>query len=187
MSQSKLYLTRKDDGLPLSRDEYADADFGEPGKYERVAGRLRTMSPAGEEHVDSADPFLEALMLYRVRHRELVHRVVPEAWIGIGDDIDRIADIAVYLAGGKGRIPERVPDLVFEIVSPGSEHRDYQEKRAEYESLGVREYVIVDRARHQVTVLRLERGSYVEAVLGPDDVYTTTLLPGLEIGLAGVV
>ena len=187
MSRSKLYLTRKDDGLLLSRDEFAEAEFEESGRYERVHGRLQVMVPAGEDHVDSWEPFRDSLVAYKLQHRDLVHRVVSEAWIAIGDQIDRIADLAVYLTTGRGRIPNRVPELVIEIVSPGSEERDYREKRTEYEQIGVQEYVIVDHHMHRMTVLRLEQNEYVETALGPDDVYTTPLLPGLEIPLNGMI
>ena len=51
----------------------------------------------------------------------------------------------------------------------------------------VKEYVIVDRFAHRVTVLTLEEGTYSERVLGPDDVYASPRLPGLEIPLGGVI
>ena len=45
------------------------------------------------------------------------------------------------------KIPDRVPDMMFEIVSPdkASRDRDIPSKRAEYHRFGVKEYVIVDR------------------------------------------
>jgi Uma2 family endonuclease len=186
MSRSKLYLTAADEGASLTREEFAEAEFDESMRYERVQGRLSVMAPAGEDHVSSWEPFRDALVVYKLQHREIVHRVVTEAWIAIGGSIDRVADIAVYLKTGRGRIPQRVPELVFEIVSPGSEERDYDEKREEYAQIGVQEYVIVDRSEHRVTVLRMADGMYVESVLGPADVYTTPLLPDLEIALHGL-
>ena len=57
----------------------------------------------------------------------------------------------------------------------------------EYERIGVREYVIVDRFDHRLLILRLEAGRYTETELGPDDSYTTPLLPGLEIPLADII
>ncbi len=49
------------------------------------------------------------------------------------------------------------------------------------------EYVIVDRFEHRVLVLQLEDGHYAETFLGPGDSYTTPLLPGLAIPLAGII
>jgi Uma2 family endonuclease len=102
-----------------------------------------------------------------------------------------MADIGVYLGGPLSalNIPDQVPDLVFEIVSPGkaNRRRDYVEKRADYEKLGVREYVIIDRFDRKVTVLTLGEGGYVEQVLTPTDIYRSPLLPGFEVNLAEVM
>ena len=87
------------------------------------------------------------------------------------------------------QIPQRLPEIVFEIVSPGNDahDRDYVEKRNDYEQAGVQEYVIVDRFEHRVTVLRRDGETFVESTLQDDDEYTSPLLPGLEIPLQGIV
>ena len=79
--------------------------------------------------------------------------------------------------------------MIVEVVSQGPEDRkrDYEDKRADYQRIGVQEYVIVDRFEQRVTVLQLIEGEYAEAVLGPDDKYTSSLLPGLEIPLQGII
>lgn len=189
MGKSKLLLTPADAGMELSREEYAEADFKEPSKYERVRGRLIVMAPAGHEHHSTAEPVRDYLGAYRLAHPEVIEHVFQESWTTINDDTDRHPDIAVYLTSSTGRIPERVPDLIFEVVSEDrrDRERDYDEKRGEYESIGVREYVIVDRFEQRVTVLRLGAGGYVETVLEPDDVYSTPLLPGLEVPLGDVI
>ncbi len=79
--------------------------------------------------------------------------------------------------------------MVFEFVSPSKvdKRRDYVEKRADYEKVGVREYVIVDRFDKKVTVLTLGEGGYVEQTLTSADVYRSPLLPGFEVRLAEVL
>lgn len=52
-----------------------------------------------------------------------------------------------------------VPDLVVEILSPGTERRDRTEKKDIYEQNGVREYWLVDPKRKSVTVF--DRGEAV--------------------------
>ena len=109
----------------------------------------------------------------------------------LDDDTDRIPDIAVYLKSNRDlpEFPYRVPDLIVEVVSPGwaAMKRDYEEKRDEYERLGVREYVIVDRFDHRLTILTLTDGQFAQSWLGSKDNYTSPLLPGLSIPLAGVL
>jgi Uma2 family endonuclease len=78
------------------------------------------------------------------------------------------------------------PDLVVEILSPGSRHRDLVVKRERYELLGVQEYWVVDADRDTVAVYRRESDRFrrpLRLSAAADDRLTTPLLPGLEIGL----
>jgi Uma2 family endonuclease len=189
MSKSKLCLTSTDDGVVLARDEFAEADSKGPWLYERRNGRLVVMVPPGFGHHRSVKFFRNHLGAYELSHPEIVEDVFQESWIYVDEDTDRIPDIAVYLHGTEGAMPERVPDLIFEVVSKTADdrRRDYDEKRAEYERLGVSEYVIVDRFEHRVTVLTLQDGVYDERVFAISDDYTSPLLPGLAIPLNGVI
>lgn len=185
-----LRLGRSDQGRVVSACEFASAEFEGPWTYERSGGRLIVMAPAGDEHTAATEPWRDHLGAYRLAHPERVDRVVSEAWVRIDAETDRIADIGVYL-GGVGTpppIPERVPDLVFEVVSLGrtARERDYQTKRDEYHRIGVREYVIIDRPARRVTVLTHQPLGYAERVLDPADIYRSPLLPELLIPLAAV-
>src|SRR5260221_10062840 len=61
----------------------------------------------------------------------------------------------------RGRI-EGPADVAFEIVSPESVERDYEDKRKLYEKHRVQEYWIIDEEARKVTVYRLNaRGKYV--------------------------
>ena len=83
------------------------------------------------------------------------------------------------------------PDLVVEILSPGTRRRDKGRKRAVYDREGVREYWIVDPEARAITALRRPRA---DAAL--TDVTTLTadaggtlespLFPGLRIPLRDV-
>ena len=183
-SPSQLVLGPEDEGRLLTADEFAEAYYLEPWRYERVDGRLTVMPPDGEGHLFAASPWLELLFAYKSQRPDLIYAVAPNAWIRVHDATDRIGDIGVYLvtAVPMPKIPDRIPDLMFEVVSPGAKdkRRDYVEKRAEYEGLGIREYVIVDRFQRSVTVLALVDGRYEERVLTGSDIYTSPLLPGLS-------
>jgi Uma2 family endonuclease len=189
MGKSKLYFSHTDEGIELTREEYAEADVEVPWRYERANGRLVIMTPAGLDHHETVEPFRNHLGAYALAHPDVIKHVFQESWTAVEDDTDRLPDIAVYLTGGTGRLPDRVPELIFEIVSQGSKDRkrDYEEKRSEYERIGVQEYVIVDRFDHRLTVLCLEEATFVETVLQPSDQYSTLLLPGLEIPLSGII
>lgn len=185
-----LVLGPEDHGRAVSPGDFAGAAFREPWTYERVGGKLVVMAPPGQLHHDNSRPWRRALSDYWLRNPDRVEELIVEAWIRIGERTDRIGDIAVYLAteAPAPPIPDRVPDLVFEVVSPGKESRDrdYVEKRAEYHRIGVREYIIVDQFEGRATVLEWEEGAYRERVLTAADEYRSPLLPGLTLRLAEI-
>jgi hypothetical protein len=79
-----------------------------------------------------------------------------------------------------------VPELVIEVVSPGSEERDYVEKREEYLRVGVQLYWVVDADKGEMLTLRRRGGRWDEEVVRPPAVYRPTLFPGLEFDVAAV-
>ena len=165
--------------------------FDEPWRYEREDGRLIVMSPDSKQHDDCSEPFRDHLGAYKLARPDLVEQVISEAWVRVHGGTDRIPDIAVFLVGDRPDPPrpDRVPAIIFEIVSPDKESRDrdYIEKRAEYHRLGVREYVIIDRFQQIVTVLSYAPIGYDERILNVDDTYESPLLPGLMIPLTEVL
>jgi Uma2 family endonuclease len=79
------------------------------------------------------------------------------------------------------------PDLVIEILSASTRHRDETLKRDRYERLGVKEYWIIDSWRKAVSVLpRNQHGLFSpssDLTAAAGDVLTTPLLPRFEIPL----
>ena len=190
-TKTELHLGVADHGVKLTREEFGEAQYEEPWRYERINGRLVVMSPAGHDHQRPNNRIRSHIGAYELDHSEIVEYVFSEAWVNTTKTNDRIADIGVFLvvSKNKGTRLDRAPDLVFETVSGGGDDRkrDYVDKRAEYLQIGVKEYVIVDRFERRVTVLRRVRGKFSEEHLGPDDTYTTSLLPGLKIPLNGII
>ena len=182
-----LQVGPDDAGIRISRQEFSEAEFVEPFKYERVRGRLVVMSPRGPEHRGVSRPFRRELGGFWATHPDLIDDVDVEGWVATSDDDDRIPDICVYLAGDSSSqvVPFRVPEMVFEFVSRSrrDQERDYIFKREEYHGIGVKEYVIVDRFKQSVLVLTWQEDDYAEQELKPSDVYESPLLPGFKMEL----
>ncbi len=74
------------------------------------------------------------------------------------------------------------PDLVVEILSTGTEHRDRGYKRILYGRYGVREYWIVDPAGRTIEIHTLtQSGLELRVSITGDEIVESTLLPDLEL------
>lgn len=78
---------------------------------------------------------------------------------------------------------EGVPDLVIEVLSPGTARRDRGEKLALYAAMGVPEYWIADGLERQIEFLVNEGGRFVVG-LPENGVYRSDVLPEIQIDLA---
>jgi Uma2 family endonuclease len=80
------------------------------------------------------------------------------------------------------------PDLIVEILSPGTAHKDLKVKLDSYERAGVREYWIVDPAEGTVMVFTqgADRRYGRPEVYGDGDVVRVAIFPDLQISLATV-
>ena len=81
---------------------------------------------------------------------------------------------------------DAAPDLVVEILSPGTRQRDLTTKRNLYARFGVQEYWIVDPDARTVTVFTLNGDKYETVPLTDDGKIQSRVLPGLSLSLTEV-
>ena len=77
---------------------------------------------------------------------------------------------------------EGAPDLVVEVLSPGTQDRDRGVKAHAYAQFGVEEYWIVDPENQTLTIYRLTAGHYQES--GPYEsgaTITSPVFPGIPL------
>jgi Uma2 family endonuclease len=80
-----------------------------------------------------------------------------------------------------------IPDLVIEVLSPGTRRRDRTLKRDAYRDAGVPEYWLVDPDARTVEVHVLESGKYVEHFRGgAGEAVSSSVLPGFTVNVAGL-
>src|SRR5207244_8921216 len=100
---------------------------------------------------------------------------------------ERHPDLAIYKSPPprtKSVWIDWIPELVIEVISPGSEYRDYEEKPDEYFRFGVREYWIFNADKQEMLVLQRSPQGWSERTIRPPKIYRTRLLPGLEFNCA---
>lgn len=180
---SKLGLGPEAAGIALLPTEFDEAEF-EPGwRYELTHGVL-VVSPATlPQERGSNERLSHWLLSYQENRPEGSHLddTLPEHDIHVGDERRR-ADPVVW--AGLGRVPrkEETPTIVVEFVSAGMRNltRDYEDKRDEYESIGVKEYWVFNRFDRTMTVFK---PGDIQLVLAEGETYTTDLLPGFQLEL----
>lgn len=169
-------------GMLLAPQEFDVAEFEDGYRYELIHGVL-VVSPAPlPQERDPNEELGHWLRNYQQTHPEgvVLDITLHEHDILVGDDRRR-ADRAIWIGLGRLPRPDDPPAIVVEFVSAGrrSLMRDYDEKRRQYESIGVREYWVFNRFQQTLTVFRTGE----RQVLTRPDTYRTPLLPGFELPL----
>ncbi len=187
MSVTITKIGPQDNGRRMSLDEFDHAE-GQPGfLYELSRGVVTVVDVPRPSHLAQVGAINRQLRRYQDTNPQRLYEIAAGSDCKIllaGLDSERHPDVAVYQTPPPTDEEEVwsiwIPELVVEVVSPGSEQRDYVEKREEYLAFGVREYWIVDAQRQEVLVLRRRGGKWTEKVVRPGDVYETALFPGLQ-------
>jgi Uma2 family endonuclease len=178
--------------MSLRAFEIAVAD--EKHLYELARGVVVVSEVPDYEHACTVTALRDPLIAYKTANPGRIHQVLGSmeckllitAWAS-----ERHPDLAIYLQPPrrrKGRSVWRtwLPDLVIEVVSPGSVDRDYVAKREEYWTLGIKEYWIVDAGKAKVLLLRRGRHDWLVKELHADDACETKLLPGFKLRCAAI-
>jgi Uma2 family endonuclease len=159
-------------------------------RYELLDGAC-VMVPAPTTRHQQISRNLEFLLLAHVRQQRLgtVLDAPIDVIFGVGEEREVVQPDIVFIRTERRSIVtepaiQGAPDLIVEILSPGTEIRDRGYKRTLYARYGVREYWIVDPKAQQIDVLVLgaagfdPRGTY-----GAADRLTSPLFPLLELFL----
>ena len=127
-------------------------------RYEFIGGRLYMTPAPSIRHHDVSHRLQSALrrILERTGHGRVFYAPVLVEFPGTGDRVQ--PDILFVSNGRRSMIGEKqvtgAPDLVVEILSPSTAHRDRGIKLDLYARRGVREYWIVDPTEDVVDVWR---------------------------------
>jgi Uma2 family endonuclease len=186
MQKLALRIGPEDDGRPMSLDEF-DRVEGQPGfVYELSRGEITVMEVPNLRHFAQVDAIHEILSRYRASQRSQSHRIAHGSdckVIVAGFESERHPDVAIYKnppTDEKNLWATWVPEIVMEVVSSESRHRDYEEKPQEYLQFGISEYWIIDADKGKMVVFKRIGGQWSEKTIKPPRIYKTGLLPGLE-------
>lgn len=159
-------------------------------RYEVIDGDLLVTPPPAIVH-QRVSRELEFALLTFLRANNLGE--VLDAPVGVKLDDSNIVepDLVVVLTHNAHRIGVQVisgpPDLVIEILSPGTARRDLGVKRDTYAQAGVPEYWIVDPESRSIEVLTLVSNAYARAGLyRENEALLSQVLPGFTLALTAI-
>jgi hypothetical protein len=184
--QSDNQIGPQDHGRHMSLTEYEPVQVRSGFRYELGRGVIVVTDFPRMHHLFQVYEIRKQLAPFEVMNpqRPCFPLAPGECKILLRDfQSERHPDLTIYLTNPLDEDypwATWVPEIIVEVVSADSVTRDYVEKREEYLAFGVREYWIVDSDKRQVLILQRSRGTWVERVLQPGDMYETKLLPGFR-------
>lgn len=179
--------------IKFTYEDYKSLPESETKRYELLGGEL-VMVPSPSTHHQRVSRRLEFILEAFVQEKGLgeVFHAPLDVVLGEGEEREVVQPDIFFIAKERaGIIAEEeirgVPDLVIEIISPGTEGRDRHYKKTLYARHGVKEYWIVDPKSKTVEVYRLgEEGFELVKTYKADEVLESPVLLGLEVDLKEV-
>ena len=161
-------------------------DTPDDGKrYEVLDGALYVTPPPGWGHQYSGDTLFGHLWSH-IRAHDLGRIVTAPVGVVLDDENGVEPDIVFVSKERLGIITEKgvigAPDLIVEVLSPGTQSRDRGVKMRRYAAAGVPHYWLLGYRRRRLEAYRLGSGGYaLTGAYGPGDIFRPELFPGLEI------
>ena len=178
-------MTTVQHGAKLTLAEYLALEID--GLWELADGELYEMAPPNVDHQELIGFLYRMVCAYLDGTTPKLGRALLGVGVALSESLLLIPDLAFVRSQRQDVVRphyiDGVPDLVVEVLSTDRRH-DLVLKRAWYSEAGVAEYWIIDPSNDTLTVLALSGTEYFErAVLGPDDILTTPMMPGFELRL----
>lgn len=183
----QLYVTRIDaQAGGFTTADYRELPEGAP--FELINGKL-TYMPSPKEIHQQVSINLSSLLHAHVRaHRLGIVRAAPLD-VHLSNENIFQPDIFFIAENRRQIVKEYIygaPDLVIEILSPGTSEYDGGEKRAVYGRYGVREYWLIDPYARTLVMYRNENGELVVSHSYSREEVTSEVLPGFRFLLEDI-
>lgn len=168
---------------PLTVEQFCEL-VDEDTNAELVEGIIVTKSPVSEPH-EGVFEFLYNLLSPYVQHRKLGRVRGPKTLVRISRHTGREPDL-IFVSRDRLDIVRTnfvagAPDLAIEIVSPHDRPHDLIAKQTEYESVGVREFWLIDQPKKGLKVFDLNDEGLFEQRPLEGGVLEAKTVPGFHL------
>lgn len=162
----------------------------EEKRYELIDGDLLMTPAPTSEHQSIAANLFTKLILF-IRGKKLGKLFFAPLDVILSDEDVVQPDLVFISKDHEERIQERgvwgPPDLVIEILSPSTEHRDLIVKRKLYGRYGVREFWIVDPKNKTIEVMGWQGSEFKTLQTFPEEtILKSSILKDLALPLSEV-
>lgn len=147
----------------IKEKTYTSADYWNlpTGEHaELIDGKLYAMAPPSRVHQELSFSIARKFADYIDLHSGDCKVYLSPFAVNLNADDNIYVEPDISVICDPGKLTERgckgAPDLIIEIVSPGSRKMDYSIKNGKYAEAGVREYWIVDPEKERTTVFFFE-------------------------------
>jgi Uma2 family endonuclease len=170
------------------REEFYDA-ITEDGKWEFINGEVIMHSPAEFAHTE-ASQFLNRILSHYVDRHDLGVVTCEKTLVCLARN-DYEPDLCYFNKAKAARFkPDQMkfpaPNFIVEVLSPSTEEHDRGVKFEDYSANGVREYWLVDSARHVVEQYMLRSGKYHRHATIKSGEVASTVIAGLRFPLRAI-
>ena len=171
--------------------DYMNLPESEEKRYELIEGELY-MVPSPTTIHQRISGNLNSAMRDFVRSHQLGEVLTAPLDVVLSDEDVLQPDLLYISTRRSGIVKDQniqgPPDLVVEILSPGTADRDRTTKRARYAKFGIREYWIVDPEAKTVEVLKADNVGFESVRVHPEGTQATSpLLEDLTVDVSGAV
>jgi Uma2 family endonuclease len=173
-------------------DEFLQMEFeGEDAYYELINGEIVKKAAPTPRHQFTTGRLFSKMLNYAVEKKlEEVFTSPIDVFL---DDRNQVQPDISFVSSEKSGIIDYkdgimgVPDLIVEIISPGSFAIDRFDKKAVYEKVGVKEYWLVDPNNCSVEIYALKNGKFeLLQVTAEEGKVQSIVLSGFEVEISGI-
>jgi Uma2 family endonuclease len=179
--------------IPLTYEDYKALSASTDDRYELIDGEIYMVpAPTVAHQVVSRNLSVLLQLHARAKSCGLVLYAPVDVVVGAGARRSVVQPDVLFVSNDRMGIVTKAeivgaPDLVVEILSPGTAERDRSQKKALYSRNRVREYWIVDVELESIEVFALSARGYERPVRYEEgDTLISAVVPGLEVSVAEV-
>ena len=179
--------------MPLPKQYHTSKDYWnlpEGQRAELIDGTLYDMAPPSYRHQFLIAKLSFVIQEYIFSHAGNCQLLMAPFAVNLDADDKNWVEPDISVICDRNKLHDHgcfgAPDWIIEIVSPGTQSRDYGIKLFKYRMSGVREYWIVNPERKMVNVYDFENDE-ATAVYSFDDTIPVTIYPDLSIKLSKLI